>query len=548
MNGIFRPIIFVTGGAIIALELLASRIMTPYFGVSLYIWTGILSITLIALALGYYGGGLLARHVVRRRLAGDELVSLFLVMPALASLALAFACLVYPWAFYAFAAVQLVVGSFAACLLLLFVPLITTSAMNPLLVAIENAAPVAGSAREAVGDAGAGRVLFVSTAGSVAGVLVTAFALIPHLSNYSSTLLIGAVLGAISAGAPFLLHQATRHRRLVSAVGGAGLAACLGLLAAADHWLGVAGTIVRNDQVWRIERTYSSLFGAVKVLHAAPVGAPERFTRYFYQDGIVQNRVDDKGVSQTLFTYALEAIAMGYRPSAKSALMLGLGAGIVPMRLAERGVAVEIVEINPASWLAAKTHFGFKPELFSNHLDDARSFVRGCDRRPIDQRHDIVLVDLFQGDGTPEYLITRGFFADLKRCLKPGGIAVFNTFADLGELRAYAHLLATLKAEYATVMLFRGDAPAGSQINSFLLATNGPTGRVTSFNVPNLPSHLEADMNWALGRPRLIDHSDLAGGRIVTDAANFLPAENARIYMAYRRSALRAFPRPFLVN
>ena len=40
-------ILFVTGGAVLALELLASRIMTPYFGVSLYIWTGILSITLV---------------------------------------------------------------------------------------------------------------------------------------------------------------------------------------------------------------------------------------------------------------------------------------------------------------------------------------------------------------------------------------------------------------------------------------------------------------------------------------------------------------------
>ena len=45
-------IIFVTGGATLALELLASRVMTPYFGVSLYIWTGILSITLVAPAIG----------------------------------------------------------------------------------------------------------------------------------------------------------------------------------------------------------------------------------------------------------------------------------------------------------------------------------------------------------------------------------------------------------------------------------------------------------------------------------------------------------------
>jgi len=59
-------IIFITGGAILALELLASRIMTPYFGVSLYIWTGILSITLVSLALGYWQADATPAARVRR--------------------------------------------------------------------------------------------------------------------------------------------------------------------------------------------------------------------------------------------------------------------------------------------------------------------------------------------------------------------------------------------------------------------------------------------------------------------------------------------------
>ena len=50
-------LLFLSGAAVLALELLASRIMTPYFGVSLYIWTGILSITLVALALVDRAGG-----------------------------------------------------------------------------------------------------------------------------------------------------------------------------------------------------------------------------------------------------------------------------------------------------------------------------------------------------------------------------------------------------------------------------------------------------------------------------------------------------------
>ena len=51
-----RFAILVTGAAILALQLIASRIMAPFFGVSLYIWTGILSITLLCLAIGYYAG------------------------------------------------------------------------------------------------------------------------------------------------------------------------------------------------------------------------------------------------------------------------------------------------------------------------------------------------------------------------------------------------------------------------------------------------------------------------------------------------------------
>ena len=58
----YEAVIFITGAVTLSLEVLASRIMTPYFGVSLYIWAGILSITLIFLALGYQLGGRLSQR------------------------------------------------------------------------------------------------------------------------------------------------------------------------------------------------------------------------------------------------------------------------------------------------------------------------------------------------------------------------------------------------------------------------------------------------------------------------------------------------------
>jgi hypothetical protein len=149
-----QTIVFVTGAAVLALELLASRILTPYFGVSLFIWSGILSITLISLALGYSLGGRLAAD----RKAGahaDQLVYRFALMPAIGAIAIVVACLLYPYLFLHLARFDLVFGAFVACLVLLFVPLVATSAMNPLLVAILLRR---SAARGELADAGAGRV------------------------------------------------------------------------------------------------------------------------------------------------------------------------------------------------------------------------------------------------------------------------------------------------------------------------------------------------------------------------------------------------------
>ena len=78
------------------------------------------------------------------------------------------------------------------------------------------------------------------------------------------------------------------------------------------------------------------------------------------------------------------------------------------------------------------------------HEADARTFMRACDGG-----YEVVIVDLFQGDGMPDYLVTRDFFHDLKRCLGRDGIAVFNTFADLDNPLAYAHFLTTLRSRAA---------------------------------------------------------------------------------------------------
>jgi spermidine synthase len=528
-------ILFVSGGAILALELLASRILTPYFGVSLYIWTGILSITLTALALGYWAGGRFAARGGRGA-RPERLVHLYALMPAAAALAIVASCLVYPYLFPRLGAFDLVLGAFGACVILLFVPLVAASAMNPLLIAIRLAEGGGG------GDAGAGRVFFVSTIGSVAGVFVTAFGLIPYLSNYSAILVVALVLALLSVAAvarpPMPLAAAGRLR---AAAAGALLASTL-MLAFSDAYLARMWPATFGGRTWQLEARLSSLFGTVKILRSSPDDSG-RFARLYFQDGLVQNTVASDGRSLSFYTYALEALAYAYRPRPASALVLGLGAGMVPMRLAAQGVAVEAVEIDPASLSAASRYFGYDAARAPVRLADARTELKRCRRG-----HDVVIVDLFHGDGTPDYLITRDFFGDLRRCLAPGGVAVFNTFADLEHPAAYAHLLATLRAELPYIALYRPDWPGAAHVNSFIVAGDAPLPDVRPAPPDQMPPEHAATFDHMMARPLALDRALLLDGEIVTDARNRAVHDVARGQLIYRRAVVESLPPAFLVN
>jgi len=53
-------IVFVSGASVLAIEILGTRILGPFYGVSLFLWSALITITLAALSVGYIIGGRLA--------------------------------------------------------------------------------------------------------------------------------------------------------------------------------------------------------------------------------------------------------------------------------------------------------------------------------------------------------------------------------------------------------------------------------------------------------------------------------------------------------
>src|SRR5207245_6097695 len=175
-----------------ALEIVGSRILAPYFGSSVYVWGSLISIFLAALSAGYYFGGVAADRWPRAGALALALAAagvLILVLPLVSRSILETVTL---WDLGPRASPLL------ASVVLFVLPSLLLGMTSPFAIklAATNLATVGATA---------GVLYAISTAGSIAGTLLTAFVLIPAmgvraiLDTLGGTLLILAVLLALRA-------------------------------------------------------------------------------------------------------------------------------------------------------------------------------------------------------------------------------------------------------------------------------------------------------------------------------------------------------------
>ncbi len=525
----YETLIFITGAVTLSLEVLASRIMTPYFGVSLYIWAGILSITLIFLALGYQWGGWISR-----RREKDALELTLLAAPLWAALSIVVATIIYPVVFPWLATINLIVASFLGGIILLACPLVVLSAMNPLLIALARDA-------KATGDAGAGRVFFISTVGSVAGVLLTAFLLIPHLTNFRALLWLSLGLGLVVGGLSLLNREIAGNQKKRLLYG------CLlilllsgGMLAGQHAYFKRLANLSDIGKNFEVLAEYTSVFGNIKVLAVYPEGEGRKPAVAYLQDGIIQNMVTSDGQVLDHTSFMMRLIE-AYAPAAHNSLVLGMAAGMIPRYLHHKGHKVTAVEINPNSLAAATEFFNFDPKGVAVHIEDARTFVRRHQ-----QAYDLVVTDLFQGDCTPDYLLTVEFFREVQACLRPGGVVIIKTYFDPNNEGADDTILATVSAVFPQVLELRSPSSAGLVSSACMVAANVPLSPEVAINLADRGSMPPKDYQ-TLKAARLVNREMFKDIQPVTDDHNIFSVIFAASQLRYR-SQFNKLPPNLLVN
>lgn len=164
-NLLIYVLAFSCGFSIMGIELLAGRILAPYFGSSVHVWGSIITVFMLALSLGYLLGGKLSlKHPSLNKFG-----SLF-ILSGLALLPLAYFSI--PMLEFVFEHIEdSRYGSLLASMGLFFIPTIILGMISPYSVRL------LVSHQEESGQV-AGVLYFVSTLGSALGTLATSFYLV----------------------------------------------------------------------------------------------------------------------------------------------------------------------------------------------------------------------------------------------------------------------------------------------------------------------------------------------------------------------------------
>jgi MFS family permease len=200
---ILYAIVFLSGTVVLALEILASRILQPKFGSSIYVWGSLIAVFMAGLASGYYLGG----HISDRR-GSFVRFGLLLLFSAALIVGLSFCSAPVCSMIFRRLSMDTVerTGPLLASLVLFFVPTTALGTVSPYAVRLFADDP-SRLGRQV------GALYALSTVGSILGTLGTTFYLILWMKTSRAILLLGAIqaLLALIALAYGLLTRPARR-------------------------------------------------------------------------------------------------------------------------------------------------------------------------------------------------------------------------------------------------------------------------------------------------------------------------------------------------
>ena len=388
------------------MEISASRLLAPFFGTSLLVWTNIIAVVMLALSLGYYWGGKLAdkKSDIQFLLKTIFIAGcLFLAVPWI--MEPLFDLVNYSDYFLSSGWGFIFIGSLFASLLILAVPIGLLGITTPYVIKL-----LAQEFPDEIGEM-SGKIFAVSTIGSILGTFLPTLLLIPFVGTKWSITFFAMLLLVLSV--PVL-------SRKVRTFFGISVILFLAIFSTWDYFLQDNQIIFKKDSPYQLVQ----------------VKQDSSLTNYLvFNEGVgIQSVYNEKNIltGQYYYDYFNVLPALLDENKKNKVLILGLAGGTIARQLNhfwEDQISLTGVEIDQVVIDAGKKHFGLEKIPVEIHNEDALVYLKQNK-----SQYDLIIVDAYQQEMyIPWTMTTNSFWNSVKEHLTDTGLVVLNINASSKE-------------------------------------------------------------------------------------------------------------------
>ncbi len=447
--------VFLCGAIVMIFELVGSRVLGPYFGTSIFVWTSLIGIILGSLSLGYHFGG---KYADNNSSFGKLSLLVFL-----ASFFMGVTIIVKePLLQLCSTSIDSNLGLFIGSILLfspvsIFLGMVSPYAVKLKLENLENSGKTIGN------------LYALSTVGSIVGTFISGFYLIP-LFGTNNLLIILAILLV-------LLSIIIASKQLLNIKLPVLIILFLILIFAGDLKYASAG----KDNFLDIDTSYNRIWiydhidpRTKKVAKVMGINNENHSSMFLNSDELVNEYVN------------YYHLVKHFNPNFKKTLMFG-GAGYSYPKdflLKYPDATMDVVEIDPKVTELAKKYFNLKenPRLNIYH-EDGRIYLNKTQNK-----YDVIFGDAFSSHySIPYQLTTKEAVQKKYDILNNDGIVILNIISSVeGEKGKFTRAeYATYKSIFPQVYLFTVNRPnVGDGVQNLILVAL-KSKIVPSFNSPD---------------------------------------------------------------
>ena len=412
-RGALRLAVFLSGAMLMGAEIVAFRIVGKTFGTALRETTAVIAVFLAAMSIGYWAGG----RIGDRRPRPSTIVAVLMAAAVTLIAVPWFDALISPR--IATSSINLSMHALVATALLFAIPTALFAMISPIAIRL-----FATSTSHSGTTAGA--ISALSTAGSIAGSLATAYFLLDWLASINRTVIAISLAAAVTALAILLASAAQASGTALKRYALTAAAALILLVLP-------AATFVRSTTLEHAlattSRDWKILYAGDSAYHHVIVRDRIGKFRELTFGLMIQSRMwlhDPFGPGGS-YTDAFHMTRL-MRPNAHRILLIGLGGGTVPKQMTRYydDTTIDVVEIDPLIVDLSKQYFQVREsDRLRIHVADGRTFLSRSN-----ETWDSIFIDAYTttryGGTIPPNLVTKEFFTEAARHLNPGGVLHFH--------------------------------------------------------------------------------------------------------------------------